>query len=148
MSDKELHRNTFIFAGIVILALILWAYFHDKIAAAMSTTPQVQPSVGPTFYIVGAPSDTYGPISFPPPIFNIPATPPNGVYNPSSCECGCGGGMGGPVTFSFPDLTNYYTALQEMNNAAINAAFDTVVGGLPYNEAVTVANNTPTPFGQ
>jgi hypothetical protein len=147
MNDKELHRNTFIFAGIVIAAIILWAYFHDKIAAAMGAyNPQVQPSNGPIFAVFGAPTAN-GPVYFPSDTINIPATPPNGVYNPSSCECGCSGGMGGPVTFSFPDMTTYYTQLQEANNMAINQAYGLAIATMPYDEGVFVADNTPTPFG-
>ena len=148
MTDKTLHRNTLIFAGIVIVALMLWAYFHDKIAQALAGqgTPAVQYAGEPVFVVQGG-SSSYGPVTFPAATFNIPPTPLNGVYNPGSCECGCAGGMGGPVTFSFPDMTQYFTNLQEQNNAAISNAFYAAIGGLPYDEQVMIANNTPTPFG-
>lgn len=150
MTDKELHRNTLIFAGIVILALILWAYFHGQLSAAMAGAANQTPSTvnqnpGISFAVQGQPTVT-GPINFPQAIYNIPAGPSGGVYNPSSCTCGCGGGNNGPVTFSFPDMTSLFTQLQQESNANLATSLNNLIGALPYDERVFVGNNTPSPF--
>jgi len=148
MGDKELHRNTLIFAAIVILALILWAYFHGQLQAALNpfnppSTVNQNPAV--SFDIMGQPTVT-GPINFPQAIYNIPSGPSDGVYSPDSCSCGCTGGNSGPITYSFPDLTGYYTQVQQANNQSLSNALGSVLGALPYDEYAFVANNTPTIF--
>lgn len=146
MTDKELHRNTLIFAGVVIVALVIWAYVHNQVfGSGGSSVPSVSQAGEPVFVITGAGSPG-GNISFPPAVYNIPDTPVNGTYNPGGCLCGCSGAGDENVTFSFPNMTGYFTALQQANNAAINAAFGLAVSAMPYDEGVTVANNTPTPF--
>jgi len=137
-----------IFAGIVILALFLWAYFHGQLQAALnpSNPPStVNPNPPISFDVQGQPTVT-GPINFPQAIYNIPSAPPLGVYNPSSCTCGCDGGNSGPVTFSFPDMSGLFTALQQQSNQNLTNALDVVTGALPYSEDVFVTNNSPTIF--
>jgi hypothetical protein len=149
VTDKELHRNTLIFAAIVIVALFLWAYFHGQLQAALNPfnpPSTVNQNPGVSFDIQGQPTVT-GPINFPQAVYDIPSGPPNGVYNPSSCNCGCSGGMnGGAVTYSFPDTTSYYTALQTSENNALTAMLNSITGAMPYSEQVMVTNNTPTPW--
>lgn len=147
LSDKELHRNTLIFAAIVIVALILWAYLHDKIATALS--PAVQPGVnaaGPVSFDIAGQPQSYGPVTFPQAIYNIPAAPPNGQYSPSSCECGCNGGNSGTVTYSFPDVSSLFNQLQLANNAALTNSINMATGALAYSEQVFVTNDSPTLF--
>jgi hypothetical protein len=148
MADKELHRNTLIFAGIVILALILWAYFHGQITAALNpfnppSTVNQNPPV--SFDVTGMPTVT-GPINFPQAVYNIPGSPSDGVYSPSSCTCGCEGGTSSATVYSFPDMTSYYTQVQQADNNALASALSAAIGALPYDESVFVGNNTPTPF--
>jgi hypothetical protein len=148
MTDKELHRNTLIFAGIVILALILWAYFHGQIQAAINPfnpPSTVNQNPGVSFDIMGQPTVT-GPINFPQAIYNIPPGPSDGVYSPDSCSCGCSGGNSGPLVYTFPDLTSYYTQVQVANNNALSNILGAVIGALPYDESVFVGNNSPTIF--
>lgn len=148
MTDKALHRNTLIFAGIVIVTLILWAYLHDKISAALSSPSAAAPGVtdnGPvSFDIVGQPTVT-GPVILPQAVYNIAPVPQNGVYSPSSCECGCSSNSG-PTVFNFPDLTGLFNSLQIADNSALTNALNTVTASLPYDEQVYATNNTPTPF--
>ena len=148
MGDKELHRNTLIFAGIVILALILWAYFHGQLQAALSgPTPPSTVNQNPpiSFDVQGMPTVT-GPINFPQAIYNIPPAPPDGVYRANSCECGCQGGNSGAITYTFPDMTSWFTTLQQETNAGLVNALNTVTGAMPYSEQVFVTNNSPTGF--
>lgn len=148
MSDKELHRNTLIFAGIVILALILWAYFHGQLSAALnpSNPPSTVNQNPPVSFSVGGMPTVTGPINFPQAIYNIPSPPSQGVYSPSSCECGCSGGNSGPITYTFPDMTGYFVQAQEAANSALVSTLNAITGAMPYAEQVFVTNNTPTPW--
>ena len=137
-----------IFAAIVIVALFLWAYFHGQLQAALNPfnpPSTVNPNPPVSFDIMGQPT-VNGPINFPQAVYNIPPTPPLGAYNPSSCNCGCTGGVNRGVTYSFPDLTSYYTALQTSDNNALVAMLNSITGAMPYSEQVMVTNNTPTPW--
>lgn len=147
MTDKAITRNTLIFAAIIIVALLLWAYFRREanVTPADAAASQVQGTGGPSFVIQGEPT-SYGNVYFPQAVYNIPASPPNGVYNPGSCECGCQGGVSGSTTYSFPDLTGYYTSLQLANDASLASSLLSITNQLPYDLQVFVQNATPTPW--